>query len=202
MILENSKIINVDTVSLFGRGTLATQISELFNLKVTGYYDDFHKFEELPLKTPVIYAVGYKDLFKKRTRLRDLLLAGYNVCSFVADNSIISTKSIIGNGVIINQGAIIDNFVELENGVFINIGVSVSHHTTLKECVFVGPNATIAGNVLIGPSVFIGAGSTIINDVEIGEGSVVAAGAVVTKDVPPFSLVAGVPAIIKKHIGK
>ena len=36
--------------------------------------------------------------------------------------------------------------------------------------------------------------------VTIGKGSVVAANAVVTKDVPPYSLVAGVPARIIKQI--
>ena len=38
--------------------------------------------------------------------------------------------------------------------------------------------------------------------VRIGTGSVVAAGAVVTKDVPPYSVVAGVPAkVIKMRKG-
>jgi len=40
----------------------------------------------------------------------------------------------------------------------------------------------------------IGAGATVLPDVEIGEGAMVAAGAVVTKDVPPWTIVAGVPA--------
>lgn len=34
--------------------------------------------------------------------------------------------------------------------------------------------------------------------VTIGDGAVVAAGAIVTKDVPPYAVVAGVPATIKK----
>ena len=45
----------------------------------------------------------------------------------------------------------------------------------------------------------IGANATIVCGHEIGEYAMVAAGAVVTKDVPPYSLVAGVPA---KVIGK
>jgi len=41
---------------------------------------------------------------------------------------------------------------------------------------------------------WLGVNSTIVAGVTIGRGSIVAAGAVVTKDVPPFSIVAGVPA--------
>jgi len=40
----------------------------------------------------------------------------------------------------------------------------------------------------------IGPGVTLLPGVEIGEGAFVAAGAVVTKDVPPWTIVAGVPA--------
>lgn len=42
--------------------------------------------------------------------------------------------------------------------------------------------------------VWMGHACTIIGGVRVGTGSIVAAGAVVTRDVPPFSIVAGVPA--------
>ena len=40
----------------------------------------------------------------------------------------------------------------------------------------------------------IGANATIVCGIEVGENALVAAGAVVTKNVPPYALVAGVPA--------
>jgi len=46
----------------------------------------------------------------------------------------------------------------------------------------------------IGDDVWIGVNAIVLRDVEIGTGAVVAAGAVVTKSVPPFAIVAGVPA--------
>lgn len=48
--------------------------------------------------------------------------------------------------------------------------------------------------VRIGPWADIGTNAVILPGVTVGQGSIVGAGAVVTKDVPPFAVVAGVPA--------
>ncbi len=47
----------------------------------------------------------------------------------------------------------------------------------------------------IGHDTWLGHASIIKPEVTIGNGAIVAAGAVVTKDVPPFAIVAGVPAV-------
>lgn len=53
--------------------------------------------------------------------------------------------------------------------------------------------------VSIGNDVWIGCNSTILRGVSVGNGAIVAANAVVTKDVPPYSIVAGVPARVIKY---
>lgn len=50
------------------------------------------------------------------------------------------------------------------------------------------------GDVVIGNDVWIGRGAKILGGVTIGDGAVVAAWAVVTNSVPPYTVVAGVPA--------
>ncbi len=50
----------------------------------------------------------------------------------------------------------------------------------------------------IGNDVWIGHGAMICAGVTIGDGAIVAANAVVAKDVPPYAVVAGNPAVIKK----
>lgn len=47
---------------------------------------------------------------------------------------------------------------------------------------------------VIGPDTWIGHGVIIKPDVSIGAGAVIASGAVVTKDVPPYMIMAGLPA--------
>ncbi len=62
------------------------------------------------------------------------------------------------------------------------------------------PGVSVAGNCKIGNNVFIGTNSTIIPNIIIGENAVIAAGAVVIRDVPANTLVAGVPAVLKKNL--
>jgi acetyltransferase-like isoleucine patch superfamily enzyme len=54
--------------------------------------------------------------------------------------------------------------------------------------------------VLIEDYAWIGFKSSILKGVTIGRGAIVAAGSVVTSDVPPFTLVAGNPARIVRHL--
>ena len=68
-----------------------------------------------------------------------------------------------------------------------------------------GPHSRRAGReaaypVRVGDGTWIGARSMILPGVVIGAGCIVAAGSVVTDDVPPNSLVAGVPAVVKKNL--
>jgi acetyltransferase-like isoleucine patch superfamily enzyme len=52
--------------------------------------------------------------------------------------------------------------------------------------------------VTIGNDVWTGHNVNVMAGVNIGDGAIIAAGSVVTKDVPPFAIVAGVPATLKR----
>lgn len=54
-------------------------------------------------------------------------------------------------------------------------------------------------SVYIGNDVWIGSYVRILERVSIGDGAIVAAGAIVTHDIPPYAIVAGVPARIVKY---
>jgi acetyltransferase-like isoleucine patch superfamily enzyme len=52
---------------------------------------------------------------------------------------------------------------------------------------------------IVGSDVWIGLRAAIRDGVKVGDGAVVAANAIVTKDVPPYAIVAGVPAQIIRY---
>ena len=80
-------------------------------------------------------------------------------------------------------------------------GMRNLYPVTLGEMVTVGHNATVHG-CTIADAVLVGMGSVLLNHARIGSGSIIAAGAVVPEHtvIPPRSLVAGVPARIKRRL--
>ena len=97
-------------------------------------------------------------------------------------------------------GTVITNDVKIEKGTIINLNCTVGHDTKIGEFVELSPGVHISGNCTIGAFSNIGTNATILPKIKIGVNVIVAAGAVVTKDVPDNSMVAGVPAVLKKEL--
>lgn len=96
---------------------------------------------------------------------------------------ICAEKIFIGNSTLISSFV----FITDVNHVFDNISLSV-----IQQGLAVAPT-------IIEKNCFIGTGVKIMAGVHIGEHSVIGANAVVTHDIPPYSVVAGIPAkVIKK----
>ena len=62
-----------------------------------------------------------------------------------------------------------------------------------------GEGALSHGNIVVKDDVWIGVNALILSGVTIGQGAIIGAGAVVTKEVPPYAIVAGVPAKVLRY---
>lgn len=77
--------------------------------------------------------------------------------------------------------------------------VAISEHVTIRD----SDDHSLNGSkptkpVKIGNNVWVGLNVTILKGVTIGDGAVIAAGSVINRDVPANTLVAGIPAVVKK----
>ncbi|MBL0713549.1 MAG: hypothetical protein JJV98_07580 [Desulfosarcina sp.] len=132
---------------------------------------------------------------------------------------LIGDQTVIREKIVLNDHVVVGQNVSLQPGVRIGKRSRVYGHATLgkmiiEENVFIGPGVNSADDnnlylsrfglkpvsqkpVVIKRLAAIGMGANILPGIVIGEGAFVAAGALASKDIPPWTMVAGVPA---KHL--
>lgn len=126
--------------------------------------------------------------------------AGLEAATLIHPDTTLGGDVEIGPGTIICPGARITSNIRIGSHVQINQNDCVGHDAVLDDFATLFPACAISGSVHVREEATIGANSVINPGVSVGIGSFVASGAAVTKDVPDHTLVAGVPATIKKTL--
>jgi bifunctional UDP-N-acetylglucosamine pyrophosphorylase/glucosamine-1-phosphate N-acetyltransferase len=133
--------------------------------------------------------------------------------SEVSDGCTVGPSAHLRMNAKLEEGAAVGNFVEMKKS---RLGrKSKAMHLTYLGDATIGEKTNIgAGTItcnydgknkhetVIEDEVKIGSDTMLVAPVRVGRNSVTGAGAVVTKDVPPDTLVAGVPATVRKRLGQ
>ena len=115
-------------------------------------------------------------------------------------------------GAHLQEGVHLGNFAEVVRST-LESGVHMGHFSYIGDS-HVGEDTNIGAGTItanysregtksrttIGKKAFIGSDTILRAPVEVGEGAATGAGSVVTKDVPPYTIVAGVPARVIKQV--
>ena len=121
---------------------------------------------------------------------------GYCFRNVIHPSAIIAHDCVLGEGVQVLAGAVINTGTKIGADTIVNTGAIVDHECIVGSHVHIAPGCTLSGGIHIGYGTHIGTGATIIQGISIGNRALVAAGAVVVNTVSDGEKVMGVPAKI------
>ncbi|MDR1650612.1 MAG: acetyltransferase [Synergistaceae bacterium] len=148
------------------------------------------------MNEPFALVFGVSDPSAKRR-----LYAGLKANPLISFPNVIHPKASVseyaslGEGVVMAENSLASVDSVIGNCVFVNYGSMIGHDTVIGDWTSIMPMAAVSGSVRIGEASLIGAGSAVIQGVTVGNGSTVGIGSVVIKDVPDGATVFGSPAV-------
>lgn len=121
---------------------------------------------------------------RRREIFERFVSAGYRFTSVIHPSAVIAEDVILGHGVQIMAGAVIQTGTTIGDDTIVNTRASVDHDCRVGDHVHLAPGATLSGGVSVGARTHVGVGAIIIQSISIGPDSLIGAGAVVVEDVP------------------
>lgn len=102
--------------------------------------------------------------------------AGFELATIIHPRAFVSSHAVLGPGCTIMAGAIVGTEGQLGEGVIVNCGAVVDHHCKVEDFGHLGVNACMAGGSVLGRRAWMQAGSALAYSVRIDMDEVVAAG--------------------------
>jgi sugar O-acyltransferase (sialic acid O-acetyltransferase NeuD family) len=138
--------------------------------------------------------IGIGDNADRRRIFERYQVLGVRVATCVAPNAFVARDAVLGQGVLLCPGAVVNSRAVLGDNTIVNTLSSVDHDCFLGSHSQVTAGVTFGGWVRVGENCFFGVKSAVVPRVTIGKGVVVMAGALVTQSLPDGVLAGGSPA--------
>lgn len=194
-------------IIIFGSGGQARVVASILlaskKYQLIGFVDPLAKHPKekifgLPIKKDYKgiegFIVGVGNNQTRAKRFNELKKMGLKPIIAIHPTADIGREVMIGDGTVINMGAIIATQAVIGENCIINSGAIVEHEDKIGNHVHIAPGVALAGRVTVKDYAFLGIRSVIKDYQTIGKKAVVGAGAVVVKDVADNTTVVGIPA--------
>jgi sugar O-acyltransferase (sialic acid O-acetyltransferase NeuD family) len=113
---------------------------------------------------------------------------GYSFQQVIHPKTIIASDTVLGEGVQIMAGAIIQPGSQIGDNTIINTKASVDHDCKIGAHVHLAPGVTLSGNVTIGSGCHIGTSSIVVQGITIEADSFIRSGKLVIQNTSPLKL--------------
>lgn len=189
---------------------LIDAISSAGKYRIEGILDNRVKVGDKITGFPVIGGDEFLDKFKdfyiaigigsvKASDKRKMIYErcrrmGFELPAIIHSDAYVSNSAVIGDGVQVMAGAVINPQAKIGANTIINTGAIIEHDCVVAPHCHISLNAVLAGKVMVGESCHVGMGAIILQEIDIGSRVTVGAGAVVTKDIEGGKTVVGIPA--------
>ena len=193
-------------IAIIGAGAYGQQILtfiqsdsvEMFN--IVGFFDDYAQVGTIISGIPVLgsisdvinhyrnnefdcvfIAIGYKHFEFKET-VYDTLKGVVPLANIICRHAFVHPTAKLGEGVFLGNFVVINIGAELEDDVTVTLHSIINHDSIVRKHTFVSTRVTTAGNVIIGSKCFIGVGSVISDGVKIADSVWLSPATIVVKD--------------------
>lgn len=160
--------------------------------------DDSAVMQYPPEQTLLINGIGALPGNDNRQKIFNRFSAqGYRFASIISTDALVDQSCMLGEGVQILPGAIVNADSQIADNVIINSGAIIEHDCVLQRHAIVSPGAIVCGGVNCGENSYIGAGATVIQGLTLGANTVVAAGSTVVRNLLDDQKIYGAKSVIK-----
>lgn len=143
----------------------------------------------------LVNAIGSVSTTKLRTYIFTFFKSrGYHFLNIIHPSAVVSSTVLLGEGVQIMAGAIIQPFVRIGDNTIINTSASIDHDCYIGKNCHIAPGCVLSGSVTVGEGTHIGTGTNIIQNVKVGKNVIIGAGSLVLKHIGDYKKVYGIPA--------
>ncbi len=128
--------------------------------------------------------------------VRGLEKVGIEPLNVIHPEAFIAPSVRIGKGCYVKARAVLETACVIGDAVLIDNGAILAHDNRVADGVHLAPGAVLGSSIEIGPMTIVGIGVSIATGTRIGGHCILSVGSSVTQDIPDHSVVEGVPGVV------